>query len=154
MPALNEDDARKLLFKELRIKKPSPEEIKSANKLVRQVDCLPLAINAISHRINDFREPLVRYSMKSFSTNPKLEGTYNQILDDLQRQGHMEAWNLINILAFFGQHVPVEMLHLGVPGLREVPIRCTEGGGTPELNITFGTLMRHGQYARPYLVSD
>ncbi|KAI4111453.1 MAG: hypothetical protein LQ339_000652 [Xanthoria mediterranea] len=148
VPALNEDDARKLLFKELRIKKPSPEEIKSANKLVRQVDCLPLAINAISHRINDFREPLVRYSMKSFSTNPKLEGTYNQILDDLQRLGRMEAWNLINILAFFGQHVPVEMLHLGVPGLREVQIRSTEGGGTPELNITFGTLMRHALLER------
>ncbi|KAL8653022.1 MAG: hypothetical protein Q9226_004017 [Calogaya cf. arnoldii] len=148
VPALNEDDARKLLLKELHIKRPSPEEIKSANKLVRQVDYLPLAINAISHRINDFREPLVRYTMKSFSTNPKLEGTYNQILDDLQRLGHMEAWSLINILAFFGQHVPVEMLHLGVPGLQDVPIRSSEGGGKPELNVTFGTLMRHALLER------
>ena len=145
MPILKQDDARKLLLKELQIKKPSPEEINAANKLVRQIDCLPLAINAVSHRINDFREPLVRYTMKSFSTNPKLEGTYNQILDDLQRLGHMEAWSLINILAFFGPHVPVEMLHLGVPGLQDVQIRSTEGGGKPELNVTFGTLMRHGQ---------
>lgn len=149
MPVLKVDDARNLLLKELNIKKPSSEEIKSANKLVRQIDCLPLAINAVSHRINDFREPLVRYTMKSFSANPKLEGTYNQILDDLQRQGHMEAWSLINILAFFGQDVPVEMLHLGVPGLQDVQVRSTEGTGKPELNVTFSTLMRHGSYVKP-----
>ncbi|KAL9040925.1 MAG: hypothetical protein Q9180_001608 [Flavoplaca navasiana] len=148
VPVLKQDDARKLLLKELHIKKASPEEINAANKLVRQIDCLPLAINAVSHRINDFREPLVRYTMKSFSTNPKLEGTYNQILDDLQRLGHMEAWSLINILAFFGPHVPVEMLHLGVPGLQDVQIRSTEGGGKPELNVTFGTLMRHALLER------
>ncbi|KAL8858372.1 MAG: hypothetical protein Q9178_005053 [Gyalolechia marmorata] len=148
VPVLKVDDARKLLLKELNIKKPSLEEIKSANKLVRQIDCLPLAINAVSHRINDFREPLVRYTMKSFSANPKLEGTYNQILDDLQRQGHMEAWSLINILAFFGQDVPVEMLHLGVPGLQDVQVRSTEGTGKPELNVTFSTLMRHGSYVK------
>ncbi|KAL8670680.1 MAG: hypothetical protein Q9168_004801, partial [Polycauliona sp. 1 TL-2023] len=148
VPVLKEDDARKLLLKELNIKKPSPEEIKSANKLVKQIDCLPLAINAVSHRINDFREPLVRYTMKSFSTNPRLEGTYNQILDDLQRLGHMEAWNLINILAFFGPHVPVEMLHLGVPGLQDVDIRSSEAGDKPELNVTFGTLMRHALLER------
>ncbi|KAL8844442.1 MAG: hypothetical protein Q9176_001352 [Flavoplaca citrina] len=148
MPVLKQDDASKLLLKELHIKKPSPEETNAANKLVRQIDCLPLAINAVSHRINDFREPLVRYTMKSFSTNPKLEGTYNQILDDLQRLGHMEAWSLINILAFFGPHVPVEMLHLGVPGLQDVQIRSTEGGGKPELNVTFGTLMRHALLER------
>ncbi|KAL8924747.1 MAG: hypothetical protein Q9172_002565 [Xanthocarpia lactea] len=148
VPVLKVDDARNLLLKELNIKKPSPEEIKSANKLVRQIDCLPLAINAVSHRINDFREPLVRYTMKSFSANPKLEGTYNQILDDLQRQGHMEAWSLINILAFFGQDVPVEMLHLGVPGLQDVQVRSTEGTGKPELNVTFSTLMRHALLER------
>ncbi|KAL8896315.1 MAG: hypothetical protein Q9192_003160 [Flavoplaca navasiana] len=148
VPVLKQDDARKLLLKELHIKKPSPEEINAANKLVRQIDCLPLAINAVSHRINDFREPLVRYTMKSFSTNPKLEGTYNQILDDLQRLGHMEAWSLINILAFFGPHVPVEMLHLGVPGLQDVQIRSAEGGSKPELNVTFGTLMRHALLER------
>ncbi|KAL8766672.1 MAG: hypothetical protein Q9209_006602 [Squamulea sp. 1 TL-2023] len=148
VPVLKLDDARKLLLKELHIKKPSPEEIQSANKLVKQIDCLPLAINAVSHRINEFREPLTRYSMKSFSANPKLEGTYNQILDDLQRQGHMEAWSLINILAFFGQHVPVEMLHLGAPGLQDVQIRSREGDGKPELNFTFGTLMRHALLER------
>ncbi len=145
---LKTDDARKLLFKELNIKRPTTEQVEHATKLVRQVDCLPLAINAISHRIADTHEPLIRYSMKSFSSNPKLEGTFNQILDDLQRLGRMEAWNLINVLAFYGQHVPVEMLHLGVRALQDqdVPVKSSEGMGKADLNMTFSILMRHGEY--------
>ncbi|KAL9018684.1 MAG: hypothetical protein Q9185_003998 [Variospora sp. 1 TL-2023] len=141
--ALKADDARKLLFKELQIKKPTEEEIEHGLKLVKQVDCLPLAIDAISHRIADTHEPLLRYSVKSFSSNHKLAVTYNQILDDIQRLGHMEAWNLINVLAFYGQHVPVEMLHLGVKGLEHVGFKSTDGIGQPDLNVTFGILMRH-----------
>lgn len=141
------DDARRLLFKELRTKRPSEDEVKSGIKLVKQVDCLPLAIVAISHRIADTHEPLTRYSMKSYSANPKLEGTYNQILDDLQRLGHMEAWNLIHVLAFFGHHVPVEMLHLGANALQDVPLKSTEDGGRPDLNVTFGVLMRNGGFS-------
>ncbi|KAL9611006.1 MAG: hypothetical protein Q9167_004320 [Letrouitia subvulpina] len=143
IPSLKVEDARKLLFKELHIKKPSEAEITSATRLVSQTDCLPLAIDAISHRIADTHEPLTRYSMKSFAANPKIEGTYNQILDDLQRLGHMEAWNLINILAFFGQHVPVEMLHLGLSGLQEISIKSSEDDSKPDLNATFSILMRH-----------
>ncbi|KAL9038507.1 MAG: hypothetical protein Q9214_005252, partial [Letrouitia sp. 1 TL-2023] len=146
--------ARKLLFKELHIKKPSEAEITSATRLVSQTDCLPLAIDAISHRIADTHEPLTRYSMKSFAANPKIEGTYNQILDDLQRLGHMEAWNLINILAFFGQHVPVEMLHLGVSGLQEISIKSSEDDTKPDLNVTFSILMRHALLERNEPDSD
>ena len=148
MPVLKVDDAKKLLLKELHIKKPTADQVNHAAKLVKQVDCLPLAIDAISHRIADTHEPLVRYSMKSFSTNPKLEGTYNQILDDMQRLDHMEAWNLINILAFYGQHVPVEMIHLGTKDFQDVPVKSSEGMGKPDLNITLGVLMRHGQYCK------
>ncbi|KAL8870209.1 MAG: hypothetical protein Q9174_003693 [Haloplaca sp. 1 TL-2023] len=145
---LKPDDARKLLFKELGIRKPSDDELKSGIRLVKQVDCLPLAIVAISHRIADTHEPLTRYSMKSYSANPKLESTYNQILDDLQRLGHMEAWNLMSLLAFFGQDVPVEMLHLGIKALQDVPVKSTEGTGKPDLNITFSILMRHALLER------
>ncbi|KAL8730068.1 MAG: hypothetical protein Q9181_004782 [Wetmoreana brouardii] len=148
IPALKVDDASKLLFKELRIKRPTEAEVKSGTKLVKQIDCLPLAIDAISHRISETHEPLTRYSIKSYSANPKLEGTYNQILDDLQRLGHMEAWNLINLLAFFGQHIPVEMLHLGIKALQDIPVKCSDGRGKPDLNMTFGILMRHALLER------
>ncbi|KAL8965493.1 MAG: hypothetical protein Q9183_003823 [Haloplaca sp. 2 TL-2023] len=145
---LKPDDARKLLFKELGIRRPSDDELKSGIKLVKQVDCLPLAIIAISHRIADTHEPLIRYSMKSYSANPKLESTYNQILDDLQRFGHMEAWNLMSLLAFFGQDVPVEMLHLGIKALQDVSVKSSEGSGKPDLNMTFSILMRHALLER------
>ncbi|KAL8698581.1 MAG: hypothetical protein Q9224_001786 [Gallowayella concinna] len=148
VPVLKVDDARKLLFKELSIKKPSEVEIKHATKLVKQIECLPLVINAISHQISITHEPLVRYSVKSFSAYSKLDGTYTQILDDMQRLGYMNAWNLISILAFYGQHVPVEMLHLGVPAIQDVEIRSSEGGGKPDLNVTFGILMRHALLER------
>ncbi|KAL8814232.1 MAG: hypothetical protein Q9223_006531 [Gallowayella weberi] len=148
VPVLKVDDARKLLFKELSIKRPSEVEIKHATKLVKQVDCLPLVINAIGHQISNTREPLVRYSVKSFSANPKLDSTYSRILDDLQRLGYRSAWNLISILAFYGQHVPVEMLHLGARALQDVEIRSTEGAGKPDLNVTFGILMRHALLER------
>ncbi|KAL9598742.1 MAG: hypothetical protein Q9219_004300 [cf. Caloplaca sp. 3 TL-2023] len=154
VPVLKVDDARKLLLKELHIKKPTEDQIKHASKLVKQVDCLPLAIDAISHRIADTHEPLIRYSMKSYSTNPKLEGTYNQILDDMQRLDHMEAWNLIHILAFYGQHVPVEMIHLGTKDFQDVPVKSSEGMGAPDLNVTLGILMRHALLERNEPESD
>ncbi|KAL9026459.1 MAG: hypothetical protein Q9196_004878 [Gyalolechia fulgens] len=154
VPVLKVDDARKLLLNELHIKKPTEDQIHHAAKLVQQVDCLPLAIDAISHRIADTHEPLMRYSMKSFSTNPKLEGTYNQILDDMRRLNHMEAWNLINLLAFFGQHVPVEMIHLGIRDFRHIPIKSGGVVGKSDLNETLGTLMRHALLERNEPDSD
>ncbi|KAL8716956.1 MAG: hypothetical protein Q9225_005757 [Loekoesia sp. 1 TL-2023] len=154
VPVLKIYDARKLLLQELHIETPTEDQNNHASKLVKQVDCLPLAIDAISHRIADTHEPLVRYSMKSFSTNPKLEGTYNQILDDIQRLGHMEAWNLINILAFYGQHVPVEMVHLGVRSLQDVQVISSEGIEKPDLNITLTILIRHALLERNEPDSD
>lgn len=150
VPPLKEADARRLLFKELHIKKPSEAETKSATELVRKIGGLPLAINAISHRLADTHEPLAKYNLKSYSADPRVGGTYNKILDDLQRLGHMEAWNLINILCFFGQHIPVEMLCLGLKALRSYPIevKSTEDDRAPDINTTFSILMRYALIER------
>lgn len=145
---LMEDDAEKLLFKELHIKRPTDAEKRKAKELVRNVGGLPLAINAISHRLADTHEPLTKYKL-SYSADPTIEGTYNQILDDLQSLGHMEAWNLIHILCWFGHEIPVEMVHLGLRILRtNVEVRATETGGRPDINTTFGELMRYALIER------
>lgn len=145
---LKVDDARKLLFKELHIKRPTEAEERKANELVRNIGGLPLAINAISHRLADTREPLTKFKL-SYSADPTIEGTYNTILDDLQRLGHMEAWNLIHILCWFGPELPVEMVHLGLRILRtNVEVRATESGGRPDINTTFGELMRYALIER------
>lgn len=114
VPSLKDEDARKLLFRTLNIKKPSEAQIKSAKAIVKQIGGLPLAVDAVSHRLADTGEPLTKFSFNSYSADPKMGGTYNRILDDLQRLEHMEAWNLIHILCFYGQHIPVEMIHLGL----------------------------------------
>lgn len=146
--SLKEDDARKLLFKELHIKRPTEAEKRKANELVRNIGGLPLAINAISHRLADTHEPLTKYKL-SYSADPTIEGTYNKILDDLQRLGHVEAWNLIHILCWFGHEIPVEVVHLGLRTLRtSVEVRATETGGRPDINTTFGELMRYALIER------
>lgn len=145
---LKEDDAKKLLFKELHIKRPTDAEKKKASELVRDIGGLPLAIDAISHRLADTHEPLTKYKL-SYSADPTIEGTYNKILDDLQRLGHMDAWNLIHILCWFGQEIPVEMVHLGLRILRtNVEVRATETGGRPDINTTFGELRRYALIER------
>lgn len=146
---LKVDDAKKLLFKELHIKRPTEAEERKAIELVRNIGGLPLAIDAISHRLADTHEPLTKYKL-SYSADPTIEGTYNKILDDLQRLGHMEAWNLIHILCWFGHEIPVEMVHLGLRILRtgNVEVRATETGGRPDINTTFGELMRYALIER------
>ena len=150
VPPLKEEDARKLLFKELHVKKPSAAETKSATDLVKKVGGLPLAIHAISHRIAENREPLTKFKIKSYSADPKLGNPYNEILDELQTRGHMEAWNLINILCFYGPHLPVEMVHLGLRALKtyNVAVKTSENEGKPDLNTTFGILMRYALIER------
>ena len=145
---LKVDEAKKLLFKELHIKRPTEAEERKAVELVRNIGGLPLAIDAISHRLADTHEPLTKYKL-SYSADPTIEGTYNKILDDLQRLGHMEAWNLIHILCWFGHEIPVEMVHLGSRILRtNVEVRATETGGRPDINTTFGELMRYALIER------
>ena len=142
---LHEDDATKLLFKELNIEKPSHAEMKSAIELVRKMGGLPLAIDAISHRLADTHEPLTKLNIKSYSADPKLKGTYRKIIDDLKLQ--QEAWNLINILCFFGQHIPVEMVHLGLKDL-PIEVRSSQNGEKANLNPTFSTLIKYALIER------
>ncbi len=148
--ALKEDDARKLLFKELNIEKPTEAELKSASELVQKIGGLPLAINAISHRLADTKQPLTKYNIKSYSADPKIAGTYNKILDDLRARGHIEAWNLIHILCFFGPHIPMEMIHLGLRAIRSqyVNVKTSEGEAKPDINTTIGILRRYALIER------
>ncbi|MCJ1233098.1 hypothetical protein MMC14_001053 [Varicellaria rhodocarpa] len=149
VPALSERDARKLLFKEIQLKKPSDAQIKRATELVKQVGGLPLAINAISHRLANTHERLETYKIHSYSADPKLAGPYRQIMKDLQERGYIEAYNLINIICFFGSRIPVEMIYLGMKALRNtIEIRSSIHGEKRDVNITIGTLIRYALIER------
>ena len=147
---LKDDDARKLLLKSIPILHPREAQIRSATELVRKVGGLPLAINAISYRIAYTHEPLEKYTIRSYSEDHKIGGRYHEIMDDLQKRGHMEAFSLVNILCFFGPHIPVEMVHLGQKILRHarVDVKTSENGEKADINNTFGVLMRYGLVER------
>lgn len=129
--SLKEDDARKLLFKELHIEQPKDADVKKATELVKKVGGLPLAIDAIAHRISDTHEPLAKFKIEYFA-DPKMGGTYNKILDDLQNSREMGAWNLIHVLCFFGSHIPVELVHLGLKSLTHDSIEVSGIGNTQQ----------------------
>ncbi|KAI9822370.1 MAG: hypothetical protein M1827_000089 [Pycnora praestabilis] len=141
---LGEEDAKSLLFRELDIRDPSNEQKEKATEVVRSMDCLPLAIHAIGHRLRATDQPLVKYHIKSNFADPRLAEPYKEIMEDLKRLGYIEARNLINILCWFGQHIPVEMVQLGAKALRSegVEVRQIDSENRPDLNTTFATLIR------------
>ena len=152
---LKEEDGVKLLFKSMHKKKVSDADRTKAAELVRRVGGLPLAIDAISKRLADFREPLAKFKL-DYSNTPSLEHTYNRILDDLLNKELNEAWNLISILCWFGQNIPVEMVHLGQRILKaeHVEVRSTETGGQADISNTLAILMRYALIERNEPASD
>jgi len=147
---LSDEDARKLLLKLIPIHHPREAQLRSATELVKKVGGLPLAITAISHRIAYTHEPLEKYTIKSYAEDQKIGARYHEIMDDLQKRNHMEAFNLISVLCFYGPHMPVEMVHLGLKALRHenVEVKSSENGEKPDINSTFGILMRYGLLER------
>ena len=150
VPPLKPEDARRLLFLELGIEKPRTAQIKNADKLVKHVGGLPLAVSAIARRIDDTGQLVERFHIKSYSDDPELGDTYRSIIDDMTEHGHRYALNLMALLCFFGPHIPVEMVRLGLKALKSkhVEVRLSEDGGQPDLNASFGILMRHALLER------
>jgi len=70
-------------------------------------------------------------------SNPKGLLTSVQVVKQLVELGAFEALNLMYILSFFSQHIPVEMIHLGLPILDGQHIPCQTSG---TLNDTFRIL--------------
>ncbi|KAI9738429.1 MAG: hypothetical protein M1834_008932 [Cirrosporium novae-zelandiae] len=141
------EDARALLFHGLGLKHPNQEHIKKATEIVQYVECLPLAIHAIAHRLNATRRPLEKFNILSYSTDARLAVLYQGIMQDLWSSGHYEAQSLIHLLSFYDHEVPVAMLQLGKRALKdlEIDIRSTEHGGLhKDMETTFAILIKYG----------
>ncbi|KAJ5103665.1 hypothetical protein N7532_004194 [Penicillium argentinense] len=151
MPRMLVDDACKLLFKDLGIKKPTKEQNAKAIELVEHYECLPLAIHAIGHRLNATRKPIEKYHVKHQVTDKKLAEPFLGIMNDLYRLQQHQALNLINLLSFLGHHVPVGLLNLGK---HEMSIEnadilsSAQLGEDPDLDTTLGTLIHYGLIER------
>ncbi|PKY08373.1 catalytic protein [Aspergillus campestris IBT 28561] len=151
VPPLQVEDACKLLFKDLLIKKPTQEQIRRATDLVRYYECLPLAIHAISHRLSVTEKPIEKYHVDSRLTDEKLAEPFLVLMHDLYQMGHLEALNLINILSFFDHNVPVGLINLGRSSLvsSNVEILAKTRPGEPgDIDTTLGILIRYGLIER------
>ena len=143
--ALEEDESRQLLFQELNISNPTKAQTDKATELARKVGGLPLAIHAIGHRVRETKEPLVKYHIRPYSSDPRLREPFIEIMEDLYRLQHLEASHLVFILCFFRENIPVEMIQLGVKALKQdgVEVKARTRGSRPDLNTTFSILMRY-----------
>lgn len=151
MPRLRIEDGCKILFKDLGIKKPTPEQVSKATELVDYYECLPLAIHAIGHRLNATGKPIEKYRVKYQVTDKKLAEPFLGIMNDLYRLNQRQALNLINLLSFLSHHVPVGLLNLGRGAMSaenaEI-LTSAQAGEDPDLDTTLGTLIHYGLIER------
>ncbi|KAE8351720.1 catalytic protein [Aspergillus coremiiformis] len=140
------EDACKLLFKDLGIRRPARSQIRKATELVKHYECLPLAIHAIGHRLSATSKSIDRYHVNSHLTDEKLAEPFLSIMHDLYRMEHFEALNLINLLSFFGHNVPVGLINLGKAALEmwNVEILTSRPGEHGDIDTTLGILIRYG----------
>ena len=115
LPPLSARMAQRLLLLELNKKEPfSQDELRYSMDLVQAMQFLPLVIHAIAQRLKMTDEPLGRFA-RTYAAGPRLRdlGAYNSVVEQLKLLGCHEALNLIHILCFFSQQIPVEMIVLG-----------------------------------------
>jgi len=115
LPMLSAREAQRLLLLELDKKEPfSAGDLRSSMELVQAMEFLPVVIHIIAQRLKATDEPLSKFA-RNYENKPWLRGlgTYVNVVDELKSSKSIEALNLIRILSFFGQHIPVEMLSLG-----------------------------------------
>ena len=143
---MQEDQATAMLFKELSIKCPSDAEKAKATQIVQKLECLPLAVHAVGRHIDQTGEQLVRYHIRDEPSESMIRDTYKDIMEDLSRFHHQEALDLINILCFFSQHIPFEMVQLGIEALKNTRIKVKERRdptSLPDINTTISTLRQY-----------
>ncbi|KAK3689796.1 hypothetical protein B0T22DRAFT_179069 [Podospora appendiculata] len=141
---LTAQQAQDLLLLEMDRKQPTAEDQARALELVQLMGRLPLMIHVAAQHLKATREPLAKY-LKSYKSRPKAGGlpAYKAVRDQLENRGANAALNLISILVFFDQHIPVEMLILGLSALDKVtPIKtCDASHKTTNLNNTLKILI-------------
>ncbi|KAI0189553.1 lipa and NB-ARC domain-containing protein [Xylaria flabelliformis] len=138
-------EAQELLFEEMGKKQPyTQDDLQRAEELVELMDRLPLMIHVAALQLKATREPLAKY-LRSYKSRPKVGKllAYRAVCEQLEHRGAIAALNLMSLLAFFGNHIPVEMVALGAKALdKRTPVKSKgpeSRKGT--LNITFRILI-------------
>lgn len=150
LPSLSAREAQELFLLELDKKQPTTDERKYSMELVRRMGFLPLVIHAAARRLKATEEPLAKFA-RSYATGPKLRDldTYVETVRELKEAGAVEALNLVSILSFFSQEIPVEMISLGL--LYPVPMPY-DNLSTDKLNQVTRPLIFQRRHTNPRVV--
>lgn len=92
------------------------EEEKRALELVNLMGRLPLMIHVAAQHLKATREPLARYLAGWRASKPKQVGNlhaYKKVREQLDARGNSAALNLVGVLVWWEQLVPVEMVVFG-----------------------------------------
>lgn len=116
LPLLSTQDAQHLLLLETDKKPPwTPEDLRQATELVQLLEKLPLMIHITAQHLKTTREPLSTY-LKRYKKKPHIHqpiAAYDFVLEQLHARGATAALNVLSVLAFLEQHIPVEMVATG-----------------------------------------
>jgi len=137
LPQLSAREAQRLLLLELDKKEPfSKDDLKYSMELVQAMGFLPVVIHTVAKRLKTTEEPLSKFA-KSYSNEPRLRGlgTYMAVAEQLKQHGSLEALNLIHILCFFSQLIPVEMIALGKLSLSDICLPANSYLGLNDLDV-------------------
>lgn len=146
LPLLSAQEAQDLFLVEMEKKKPYNHDDRSrALELVQLLGRLPLMIHVTAQHLKSTREPLGVY-LRSYRARPKVGNVpaFTAVFEQLQSRGATAALNLMSILAFFDQHVPVEMIALGLKALdKSTPYKTRDAAshGRPNINNTLRVLI-------------
>ena len=143
---LTKEASKRLLFWELNIADASEREKTKATELIESVGGLPLAICALARRLTETKQPLEKY--ESSMSHLNLAPTYQTILDNLLRAGHIEAWNMLHIMCWYAPSIPVKMLLFGLKDLNDINVKASEREQVPNTKTTFAQLTRYALIER------
>ncbi|GES62041.1 hypothetical protein ATETN484_0007002200 [Aspergillus terreus] len=150
---LEAEDACKILYNHLRLKKPTKEQVLRARELVYHYECLPLAIDAVGHRLRAMSIPIENFHATHQVMGVKLAEPFLGIVNEMDRLQQRQALNLLNLLSFLGHSVPVRLLSFGQQAMStdnfEI-LGCAQAGEEPNLDTTLGILLRYGLIERSF----
>lgn len=120
LPLLSPEEAQELLLQEMDKKPPWTEDDRArALELAELMGRLPLMIHVAARHLKATKDPLSKY-LRQYRTRPHVGSlsAYKAVRDQLQKRGATAALNLMAILVFFDQQIPVGMIALGKSRIR------------------------------------
>lgn len=153
------EEAVRMVLHYSQIQAPPATEIEAAHNLVEDLERNPLAIQSAGSYIKwkkvSVSDYWKKYEKRPFAEREFLE-PFHIIFDRLDEQPYRykEARNLLNLITFLHQEIPVQMLDFGVRILPPEVKLLAKVGSRRDLNNTIGHLLAYSLVDRSGMQAD